>query len=156
MGMRTSTAATLALVVAMAIVGLAGCSDGDSGEDETVSAGVSASDDSVAPEDPGEPGEPEEPGDLLALPDAEPTVRGVIVSGDAGPELTDAEGTDANDDDYYAGAILSLGEGGLVVDAEGEEVGFSDVFDQPVELWLDACAESYPVQCTVLAARAVG
>jgi hypothetical protein len=152
MGMRTKTAAMVVLVLALAIAGLTGCTDDD--EDDTVAVGGGGTTDAS---DPGsDQGQGAGPGDQLALPEEEPTVRGVIISGDAGPELTEVEAASLNDDAYYAGAILSFGESVPILDARGEATSLDEVFDQPVDLWLDACAESYPVQCGVIAVQLVG
>ena len=43
-----------------------------------------------------------------------------------------------------------------VFDADGESISTGDVYDQPAEIWLGPCAESFPVQCEVLALRLLG
>jgi hypothetical protein len=128
-------------------LGLGACS-GDDG-DTTVSAGDPAGpDDSTGGESPGS--SEEEPGEL---PDGDPTILATIVSGDAGAELTDVQGDSASDEDYYAGGIADITASTVLVDADGQPIDLSDVFDQPAEVWLDACQESFPVQCEVLAVR---
>lgn len=57
-------------------------------------------------------------------------------------------------DDYYEGMAVPT-EDVLVVDRAGERIAATELVDgQSVEVWIgDSCAESYPVQCTVVALR---
>jgi len=136
------------VLVVLALGGLTACGD----DGDPVSVGGTP-DDSL-PTEPEEPGDPDDP--VASLPEDDATVEGVIVSGDAGPELTDVTSASANDAAYYAGAILSFSDSGTFVDADGESISTGDVYDQPAEIWLGPCAESFPVQCEVLALRLLG
>ena len=92
--------------------------------------------------------------DSTGLPLGPPTVVGTVVSGDEGPRLAQVEEVSANDPAYYAGGLLGFDERTLFVDgASGATISQADVFDRRAELWLGGCAESYPVQCPVVALR---
>ncbi|NDO88077.1 hypothetical protein [Cellulosimicrobium composti] len=78
--------------------------------------------------------------------DVEGTVAG---TGDAA-RLVDAS------DAYYEGMGL-LSAGTVVVGDDGTALTPGDLTDgDAVEVWTDACAESYPVQCEVVAVRVAG
>lgn len=134
--------AGLALVVAL-VLGGAACG-ADDVEYDTVAAGQAGGPDDSTVEDPGSGTD---------VPDEPPTVVATIVSGDAGPELTQVEADTATDESYYSGAVASVADETVIVDAGGRSIGLDDVFDQPAELWLGACQESFPPQCDVIALR---
>jgi hypothetical protein len=147
------------LVVALGVVvvvalGVGACSDDD--VDTVVAGDPGGPDDSTSSEapDPAEPPTNEEPA-AAGLPAGPPALVGTIVSGDAGPELAAVEEVSAHDASYYEGGTVTLGDAPLL-DADGEPIGQDEVFDQPAEIWLGGCAESYPVQCPVLGVRLVG
>jgi hypothetical protein len=85
------------------------------------------------------------PADLTGTVGADEAVNG------GGPALVDAS------DVYYEGLALDDGDV-VVVDADDAEVGTDAlVAGAAVEVWVgDACAESQPVQCDVLAVRVLG
>lgn len=65
------------------------------------------------------------------------------------PALTGAS------DAYFEGMPLRLADA-VVVDADGRTVDAPAEGDE-VEVWIgDGCAESYPVQCEIVAVRVVG
>lgn len=83
------------------------------------------------------------------LPDSEPTTVGVVsrAEADADPALTDSS------DPYFEGMALLRGDPLIVDDATGEGLAPPALQDgAEVAVWTEgACAESYPVQCTVVA-----
>jgi hypothetical protein len=83
------------------------------------------------------------------VPGRAPDVTGMVseAGSPAGPVLADPS------DDYFEG--MSLVRGDPVVVRGGEEVVVADLRDgDAVEVWIgDGCAESFPVQCTVVAVR---
>ncbi len=83
-------------------------------------------------------------------PDRPADVAGTVDRDDRGPRLVDAS------DPYYEGMAL-LSASTVVLDADGARVD-GDALDDGdvVEVWADVCAESFPVQCQVLAVRVVG
>ncbi|WP_454729868.1 hypothetical protein [Cellulosimicrobium protaetiae] len=89
--------------------------------------------------------------DGAAAPTDQPAdVAGTIVRDEGAPRLVDAS------DPYYEGMSL-LSESTLVLDTEGARVDGDTLTDgDAVEVWADLCAESYPVQCQVVAVRVVG
>ncbi|MFE6236545.1 hypothetical protein [Cellulosimicrobium sp. NPDC057862] len=82
-----------------------------------------------------------------APPDRPADVAGTVDRDDRGPRLVDAS------DPYYEGMAL-LSASTVVLDADGGRVD-GDALDDGdvVEAWADVCAESFPVQCQVLAVR---
>ena len=86
------------------------------------------------------------------VPDRDPDVTGVV--GHEG----DAVVLTAPSDDYFEGMTISGGDETVVVDAGGSTVTTADLATgDEVEVWVgDACRESFPVQCDVLAVRVVG
>lgn len=90
-------------------------------------------------------------GDAGRLPDRQPDVTGVVAGTDqpAGPVLTEPS------DSYFERMSLVRGDPVLVKSSAGESVPFSELEDgDEVEVWIDgACAESYPVQCGIVALR---
>lgn len=87
--------------------------------------------------------------DDAAVPDRAPDVTGVVATPGAAaePVLVDAS------DPYYEG--MSLLRGDPVVLGAGGDAAPADLrAGVPVEVWTaGACAESYPVQCEILAVR---
>ena len=80
------------------------------------------------------------------VPDREPEVTGVVTAADDpdGPRLAQPS------DDYYEGMLI-LGGDPHVVTSDGGDLDPAELRDgDEVALWVaDACAESFPVQCTV-------
>ncbi len=88
------------------------------------------------------------------LPDREPDVTGVVAVGvgDAQPGRSLAEPSDA----YYEGMALAGRDGEpLVVGPDGSALSVTDLADgDEIAVWIEGgCAESYPVQCDVIAIR---
>ncbi|TRW44511.1 hypothetical protein [Georgenia yuyongxinii] len=81
----------------------------------------------------------------------EPDVTGVVavVTEQEGPVLTEPS------DSYFDGMSLLRGDPVFLRGTSGEEVTLDDLEDgDRVEVWVgDACAESFPVQCTIEAVR---
>ena len=92
-------------------------------------------------------------GGAPAVPERPPDVTGVVAgTADAGgPVLTEPS------DDYFEGMSLLRGDPVLVGD-DGVVVPVEDLADgDRIEVWVGpACAESFPVQCDVVALRVLG
>ncbi|KON74182.1 hypothetical protein ACIOWF_12700 [Cellulosimicrobium cellulans] len=85
-----------------------------------------------------------------APPDRPADVDGTVDRDEGAPRLVDAS------DPYYEGMSL-LSASTVVLDADGERVDGAALVDgDAVEVWAEVCAESYPVQCQVVAVRVVG
>lgn len=84
------------------------------------------------------------------VPDRPPDVTGVVAGADepGGPVLAEPS------DGYYEGMGLLRGDPILVRD-DGAAVAYSELEDgAPVEVWTEGpCAESFPVQCGIVALR---
>lgn len=85
------------------------------------------------------------------VPDREPDVSGVVERTGTGAVLTEPS------DDYFDGMSLVsaettfVGADGAPIESDGLASG------DEVEVWVvDACAESFPVQCDVVTVRVVG
>lgn len=88
--------------------------------------------------------------DGAAVPDRAPDVTGVVAVREGTPVLTDAS------DAYFEGMGLLRGDP-VVVRGTGEVAADELQPGDAVEVWTgDACAESYPVQCGILAVRLTG
>jgi hypothetical protein len=87
-----------------------------------------------------------------AVPDRAPDVTGVVRVADGGPVLADPS------DSYFEGMSLVRGDPVVVHGDESGETTPADLRDgDAVEVWIeDGCAESFPVQCTVVALRVPG
>jgi hypothetical protein len=88
------------------------------------------------------------------LPDREPDVTGVVAIGvgDAEPTRSLAEPSDA----YYEAMALAGRDGEpLVVGPDGSVLSATDLDDgDEIAVWIEGgCAESFPVQCDVIAIR---
>jgi len=120
----------LALVVALALVLAAAC-----GDDEVTTGGTGST-----PVD----------GPAATVPDRDPDVTGVVARA-AGEDPTIGAASDA----YFEGMALLRGDPVVVDAASGDELTAADVVDgAEVAVWVEGpCAESYPVQCTVVALR---
>ncbi|MCF4122276.1 hypothetical protein L1785_14950 [Antribacter sp. KLBMP9083] len=85
------------------------------------------------------------------IPDREPDVTGVVAGagGSGDPVLAEPS------DDYFEGMRLLRGDPVIVRGDDGEPVPSTELDDgDEVEVWTDgACAESYPVQCGIVALR---
>lgn len=83
------------------------------------------------------------------VPDRPPDVRGVVADGPDGPVL--AEPSDA----YYEGMALLRGDPVVLRADDGATVAPAELRDgAPVEVWTEGpCAESFPVQCDIVALR---
>jgi hypothetical protein len=83
------------------------------------------------------------------VPGRAPDVTGMVseAGSSGGPVLADPS------DDYFEG--MSLVRGDPVVARDNAEASISDLRDgEAVEVWIEGvCAESFPVQCTVVAVR---
>lgn len=89
-------------------------------------------------------------GGAAAPPDRPADVEGTVDRDEGAPRLVDAS------DAYYEGMSL-LSASTVVLDADGERVDGDALTDgDAVEVWAEVCAESYPVQCQVVAVRVVG
>lgn len=85
-----------------------------------------------------------------APPERPADVDGTVDSDEGAPRLVDAS------DPYYEGMSL-LSASTVVLDADGARVDGDTLVDgDAVEVWAEVCAESYPVQCQVVAVRVVG
>jgi hypothetical protein len=85
-----------------------------------------------------------------SLPERDPDVTGVVR---AGPGVQGGTLVDASDGSFEGMALRLSGSEPLVVDADGQHVTFDDVDDgDRVAVWVaGGCAESFPVQCDVVA-----
>lgn len=87
------------------------------------------------------------------VPDRAPDVTGLVADAGsaAGPTLSDPSDT------YYERMTLT-GSDLVVVGLDGDAATLADLDDgDEVEVWVgDACAESFPVQCELVAVRVVG
>lgn len=121
----------LALVVALVLTPVAAC-----GGDDDLATGGTAS----TPLD----------GPAATVPDRDPDVTGVVAR-TAGEDPTIGAASDA----YFEGMALLRGDPVVVDAASGDELTAADVVDgAEVAVWVEGpCAESYPVQCTVVALR---
>jgi|GEM_PF-4244961 len=83
------------------------------------------------------------------IPARTPDVTGVVARPEpaSGPAIIDAS------DDYFEGMGLLLGDPVIVDEATGEALSPTELEDGAVvAVWIEGpCAESYPVQCTVIA-----
>ncbi|MBN0042295.1 hypothetical protein JN535_19275 [Cellulosimicrobium cellulans] len=92
----------------------------------------------------------DDPDGATAPPDRPADVDGTVDRDEGAPRLVDAS------DPYYEGMSL-LSASTVVLDADGARVDGDALVDgDAVEVWADVCAESYPVQCQVVAVRVVG
>jgi len=92
----------------------------------------------------------DDPDGAAAPPDRPADVDGTVDRDEGAPRLVDAS------DPYYEGMSL-LSASTVVLDADGARVDGDALVDgDAVEVWADVCAESYPVQCQVVAVRVVG
>ena len=124
-----------ALLAVIAVAG-AGCGDDEQGASSPTTGPVA----SVAPTSPAGDGE---------LPDREADVTGLVGTGaeyPASPHLLEPT------DDYYLGMGLLRGDP-IVRGADGMPLSSSDLeAGDEVAVWIDGgCAESFPVQCDVVA-----
>lgn len=84
------------------------------------------------------------------VPDREPDATGVV----AQPTRSLADSSDG----YYEGMGLSRNDGEpLVVGPDGDVLSVTDLADgDEIAVWVEGgCAESYPVQCDVVAIRII-
>ena len=90
-------------------------------------------------------------GAAAVVPDRDPDVTGTVEAGRGGAVLVEPS------DRYYERMAL-VGDGTLVVGSDGEALDPDDLATgDAVEVWVgEACAESFPVQCDVVAVRVVG
>lgn len=82
------------------------------------------------------------------VPDRDPDVTGVVAGSASAPVLAEPS------DPYFDQMSLLRGEP-VLIDHDGVELPYSELADgDAVEVWIDgACAESFPVQCTVTTLR---
>ncbi len=123
-------------VVLLVVIAGTGCGDDDRGASSPATGPVA----SVAPTSPA--------GDV-DLPDREADVAGLVGTGDQYPApLHLVEPTD----DYYLGMGLLRGDP-IVRGADGTPMSPSELEEgDEVAVWIDGgCAESFPVQCDVVA-----
>jgi hypothetical protein len=124
------------VVLAALVVVLGACGSDD--DNEPVQTGDGTTDASDAAASPGE------------LPDRAPDAAGTLLVLDGGGFQLET------DDSYFQDASLSFNDDSVLVDAADQPITTSDLTDgTDVEVWTDACAESFPVQCTVEALRAI-
>ncbi|MGV3758101.1 MAG: hypothetical protein ACO1PW_00995 [Actinomycetota bacterium] len=121
--------ALLVPIAAVALLTSAGC-----GDDDVVAGGTTSEVPSASTE---------------TLPARQPDVTGVVARSDAGadPALSEAS------DPYFEGMGLLRGDPVILDDVAAEVLPPSGLeAGDEVAVWVgDACAESYPVQCQVLA-----
>lgn len=120
------------VLVAVAVLAASGCGSDDAAGSSTTEPVGSSPVTSIGGSD-------------SELPDREPDATGVV-----GPARSLTESSDA----YYEGMGLSRNDGEpLVVGPDGDVLSMADLTDgDEIAVWVgDACAESYPVQCDVLA-----
>lgn len=91
-------------------------------------------------------------GAAAAVPDRDPDVTGTVEAGQGGAVLVEPS------DRYYERMAIVGDDGTLVVGSDGEALDPDDLATgDAVEVWVgEACAESFPVQCDVIAVRVVG
>lgn len=134
-GMDSLRAGVVGFTLLVVIAG-AGCGDDDRGVSSTATGPVV----SVAPTPPAGGGE---------LPEREADVTGLVGTGDeypAPPHLLEPT------DDYYLGMGLLRGDP-IVRGADGTPMSPSELEEgDQVAVWIDGgCAESFPVQCDIVA-----
>ncbi len=85
------------------------------------------------------------------VPDRDPDVTGVVARSASGAILTEPS------DPYFDQMSLLRGDP-VLIDQDGDEVPYGELAEgDAIEVWIDgACAESFPVQCTVTALRVGG
>lgn len=85
------------------------------------------------------------------IPDREPDVTGVVALASPSGDPVLADPSDA----YFEGMSLLQGDPVIVKGDDGEAVPPTELENgDEVEVWIDgACAESYPVQCGIVALR---
>jgi hypothetical protein len=125
-------------VAAVAAVALVGCGGDDPAGTATTEPPVSV---------------PASSDGMGQFPDRDADVTGVVGTDDAypaQPHLVEPS------DDYYLGMSLLRGEP-FVVDADGTVLSASELDDgDEVAVWTgDACAESFPVQCDIVAIEVI-
>lgn len=133
MGMRMKIG--LVVLVALVVV-LGACGSDDDGEPvQTGDATTDASDAAASPTE---------------LPDRAPDAAGTLLVLDGGGFQLET------DDSYFRDASLTVSDSTVIVDAADQPLTADDLTDgTEVEVWTDTCAESFPVQCTVVALRAI-
>jgi hypothetical protein len=100
-------------------------------------------------------------GSAVSFPDREPDARGTLAPYDLDPTFSYPPDTvifrltvEEDEFSYYTDAVLSIDEDTVVGTQTGKSLDYSDLSEgQWVEVWTDACRESYPVQCDVTHVR---
>ena len=82
-------------------------------------------------------------------PDADPATTGVVRAGGGGAVLVESS------DSYFEGMSLGRGDPRFYRASDGAEIDAGELEDgDTVEVWIgEFCAESYPVQCDIVAVR---
>jgi hypothetical protein len=91
----------------------------------------------------------------VSFPEGEPDAQGVAKA--VVPSSQDTVNfilTGYADGDYFHEASITVGPETVVGDSEGRPIDpMALMSGTVVSVWVDACAESYPVQCTATALR---
>ncbi|MDN4482588.1 hypothetical protein [Demequina lignilytica] len=78
----------------------------------------------------------------------EPDAVGTVVSVEAGAGTFDVEFAPDAGYEYFDGTTFAFAEGGALESATGEALTASDLaVGDHLEVWVESCAESFPVQC---------
>ena len=100
-------------------------------------------------------------GSAVSFPDCEPDARGTLAPYDLDPTFSYPPDTvifrltvEEDEYSYYQDAVLTFDSETIVGTQTGEVLSLDDLSAGLwVEVWTDACRESYPVQCDVSEVR---